>query len=189
MESAWLCDHPTQTSFPGSHTDTQASTFRFRRLHTQQRSAALLEHHSITGVSRDFHEQYSFRLIATSESSQPFQTIPYSGGQIPDDLSVSRNEGCLSQRCSSIPFGNHAWTLSSRTTTAMRSRLCPTLLGELSGQRLTRSVNVLPRYKWPTRRPRFNRTLSIRRLVARFIMIRPRYIRHTSGCPPDASWG
>lgn len=104
------------------------------------------------------------------QSSQPFQTIPYSGGQIPDDASVNRNEGCLSQRCSSIPFGNHAWTLSSRTTTAMRSCLCPTLLGELSGQRLTRSVNVLPRYRWPTRRPRFKRTLSVRHLAARFVM-------------------
>jgi len=51
----------------------------------------------------------------------------------------------------------------------MRSRLCPTLLGELSGQRLTLSVNVLPRYRWPTRRPRFKRTLSIRPLAARFI--------------------
>ena len=48
-----------------------------------------------------------------------------------DAPSFSRNEGTFSQRCSSIPFSNHAWILSSRTTTAMRSRLCPTLLGEL----------------------------------------------------------
>ena len=147
IKSAWLCDHHLQTSFPGSLIDTQASTFRFRRLRTQQRSAALSEHHSITGMSRDLHEHCSCRLIVTSENYQPFQTIPYSGRQTPDDLSVDRNEGCLSQRCSSIPFGNHAWTLSSRTTTAMRFRLCPTLLGELSGQRLTLSVNVLPRYR------------------------------------------
>ena len=77
--SAWLRDHPTQTSFPGSLIDTQASTFRFRRMSTQQRSAALSEHRSITGMSRDFHEHCSFRLIATDESFQPFQTIPYSG--------------------------------------------------------------------------------------------------------------
>ncbi len=80
--SAWLRDHPTRTSFPGSLIDTQASTFRFRRWHTQQRSAALSEHHSITGMSRDFHEHRSFRLIGTSESFQPFQTIPYSGRQL-----------------------------------------------------------------------------------------------------------
>ena len=76
----------------------------------------------------------SSRLIATDEGFQPFRIIPYSGRPTPEDLSVSRNEGGLSQRCSSIPFGNHAWTLSSRTTTAMRSRLCPTLSEELSSQ-------------------------------------------------------
>ena len=133
--SAWLRDHPTQTSFPGSLIDTQTSTFRFRRMDTQQRSAALSEHRSITGLSCDFHDFRSPRLMTTEEGIQSFQIIPYSGRPTPDNLSVSRNEGGLSQRCSSIPFGNRAWTLSSRTTTAMRFHLCPTLSEELSGQR------------------------------------------------------
>ncbi len=77
--SAWLRDHPTQTSFPGSLIDTQTSTFRFRRMHTQQRSAALSEHRSITGVSCDSHEPFAhLELIATSEGFQSFRIIPYS---------------------------------------------------------------------------------------------------------------
>ena len=48
-------------------------------MHTQQRAAALSEHRSITGVSRDSHEPFvPGRLIATSEGSQPFRFIPYS---------------------------------------------------------------------------------------------------------------
>jgi hypothetical protein len=134
--SAWLRDHPTQTSFPGSLIDTQTSTFRFRRMRTQQRSAALSEHRSIAGVSCDSHEP--LRSHATDCHLRGLSAVPNHSlfqTSTPDHLSVSRNEGGLSQRRSSIPFGNHAWTLSSRTTTAMRSRLCPTLSEELSGQR------------------------------------------------------
>ncbi len=70
---AWLCDHPTQTSFPGSLTDTPASTFRFRRMSTQQRSAALSEHHSITGMSCDFHEHL---LIQTDRHRRELSAVP-----------------------------------------------------------------------------------------------------------------
>ena len=132
--SAWLRDHPTQTSFPGSLIDTQTSTFRFRRLHTQQRSAALSEHRSITGVSCDFHELSLTQADCHRSAFSRSESFPIPD-VTPDYLSVRRNEGRLSQRCSSIPFGNHAWTLSSRTTTAMRFRLCPTFSGEFSGQR------------------------------------------------------
>jgi hypothetical protein len=41
----------------------------------------------------------------------------------------------VSRRWSSISVSNHAWTLPSRTTTAMRTCLCPTLSGELFGRR------------------------------------------------------
>lgn len=37
-----LCDCHTRPSFPGSLVGTQAFLFRFQSLHTQQRSAALL---------------------------------------------------------------------------------------------------------------------------------------------------
>ena len=47
---------------------------------TQQRSAALSEHRSITGMSCDCHEPLTHvRLIATDEGFQPFRIIPYSG--------------------------------------------------------------------------------------------------------------
>ena len=32
------------------------------------------------------------------------------------------------------------------------------------------SVNVLPRYRWPTRRPRFKQTLPTRRPALRFVL-------------------
>ena len=134
--SAWLRDHPTQTSFPGSLIDTQTSTFRFRRINTQQRPAALSEHRSITGVSCDSHEPFcSLKADCHLPKLSAVPNHSLIRVSTSDDLNVGRNEGGLSQRCSSISFGNHAWTLSSRTTTAMRSRLCPTLSGELSGQR------------------------------------------------------
>ena len=77
--SAWLRDHPTQTSFPGSLIDTQTSTFRFRRIYTQQRSAALSKHRLIAGLSCESHELFAhIRLIATAEGFQSFRIIPYS---------------------------------------------------------------------------------------------------------------
>ena len=134
--SAWLCDHPTQTSFPGSLTDTQASTFRFRRMSTQQRSAALSEHHSITGMSRDFHE---LLLIQADCHLRELSAVPNHSLFRADKL---RTTSVLTGMRVVFPkgvrrflFGNHAWTLSSRTTTAMRFRLCPTLSGELFRRR------------------------------------------------------
>ena len=74
-------------------------------------------------------------LFAIRESVQPFQIIPYSGTSSPDDLGIGGNEGQISRRCSSISVSLHMWTLPSRTPTATRFRLCPTLSRELFRRR------------------------------------------------------
>jgi len=103
---------------------------------TQQRSAAPSEHRRITGCPGESHFSFPISgLFAIRESVQPFQIIPYSGTSSPDDLGISGNEGKVSRRCSSISVSLHAWTLPSRTPTATRFRLCPTLSGELFRRR------------------------------------------------------